>query len=200
MLSILAFDDPSPPSAPDDGSPREEEFELVVGRRQIAGLTFLALVMIAVCSGASYLAGKVVSAREEPPAQTIQIEEPPAPVATPLPTPQPTPMIEATIAPQVGPPPSAPPAAPKAAEAPLFANAVPRAIYIQVGAVEKGVATVIAEGLRGHELDAFVAPGPTEKVFRVLIGPFPDAEAYQKAQNIVDRIGLASFARRYQQQ
>jgi cell division septation protein DedD len=196
MLSILAFDDPSPQSAPDEGSPREEEFELVVGRRQIAGLTFLALVMIAVCSGASYLAGKVVSAREEPAAQAIQIEEPPAPVVTP----QPTPMIEATIAPQMGPPPSAPPAAPKAAEAPLFANAVPRAIYIQVGAVEKGVATVIAEGLRRHELDAFVAPGPTEKVFRVLIGPFPDAEAYQKAQNIVDRIGLASFARRYQQQ
>jgi cell division protein FtsN len=49
-------------------------------------------------------------------------------------------------------------------------------------------------------LDSFVAPGPTEKTFRVLIGPFPNAEAYQKAQNVVDQIGLASFARRYQAQ
>jgi cell division septation protein DedD len=87
-----------------------------------------------------------------------------------------------------------------AAEVPLFASPVPQAIYIQVGAVEKGVATVIAEGLRKHALDSFVAPGPTEKTFRVLIGPFPNAEAYQKAQNVVDQIGLASFARRYQAQ
>jgi cell division septation protein DedD len=87
-----------------------------------------------------------------------------------------------------------------AAELPLFSSTVSQAIYIQVGAVEKGVATVIAEGLRKHALDSFVAPGPTEKTFRVLIGPFPNAEAYQKAQNVVDQIGLASFARRYQAQ
>jgi cell division septation protein DedD len=83
---------------------------------------------------------------------------------------------------------------------PLFSSTVSQAIYIQVGAVEKGVATVIAEGLRKHALDSFVAPGPSEKTFRVLIGPFPNAEAYQKAQNVVDQIGLASFARRYQAQ
>jgi len=52
--------------------------------------------------------------------------------------------------------------------------------------------------LRKHALDSFVAPGPSGKAFRVLIGPFPNAEAYQKAQNIVDQIGLSSFARRYQ--
>ena len=77
--------------------------------------------------------------------------------------------------------------APNPAEAPLFANPVPQAIYIQVGAVEKGVAVILAEGLRKHALDSFVAPGPSAKTYRVLIGPFPDAEAYQKARNIVDR-------------
>jgi cell division septation protein DedD len=101
-------------------------------------------------------------------------------------------MIEATIV--------RPPAATPAAEAPLFATPVPQAIYIQVGAVEKSVAIILAEGLRKHALDSFVAPGPNGNVLRVLIGPFPDAEAYQKAQNIVDQIGLANFARRYQQQ
>jgi len=86
------------------------------------------------------------------------------------------------------------------ADAPLFASPVAQAIYIQVGAVDKGVATVLAEGLRKHALDSFVAPGPSDKTFRVLIGPFPDAAAYQKAQAVVDRLGLASFARRYQAQ
>jgi cell division septation protein DedD len=191
MQRILAFDEPQAPPEDDAG----EEFELVVGRRQIAAITFLGLVIIAVCSGASYLTGKAMSVREESAAPVIQLEQAPAPAA---------PVIEATIAPVpvVQPQPqSAAPVAPKpAVEVPLFASTVPQAIYIQVGAVEKGVATVIAEGLRKHALDSFVAPGPTEKTFRVLIGPFPNAEAYQRAQNVVDQIGLASFARRYQAQ
>jgi hypothetical protein len=69
-----------------------------------------------------------------------------------------------------------------------------------VGAVEKGVAVILAEGLRRHALDSFVAPGPSAKTFRVLIGPFRDAETYQKARNIVSEIGLDNFARRYQAQ
>jgi hypothetical protein len=186
MQRILTFDEPQPEPAAEPVGP-EEEFELVVGRRQIAAITFLALVLMAVCSGASYLAGKAMSARQEAPAPVIQLEQPPVP------------LIEATIAPAPVEPalPAAPAPVP---EAPLFASPVPQAIYIQVGAVEKGVATVIAEGLRKHALDSFVAPGPSEKVFRVLIGPFRDEGTYQKARSIVDQIGLANFARRYQQQ
>jgi hypothetical protein len=66
--------------------------------------------------------------------------------------------------------------------------------------VEKGVAVILAEGLRKHALDSFVAPGATAKTFRVLIGPFPDAGSYQKARNVVSEIGLDNFARRYQVQ
>jgi hypothetical protein len=168
----------------------EEEFELVVGRRQVAGIMFLALVVVAVCSGGSYLAGKAISARTEPTEPEITIEQPPV---APAPIPAPTPMIEATIVP-------APAAVKPAADAPLFANPNPQAIYIQVGAVEKGVAVILAEGLRKHALDSFVAPGPGTKSFRVLIGPFADAGAYQKARNIVAEIGLDNFARRYQAQ
>jgi cell division septation protein DedD len=182
MQRILMFDEP----AIDDPEDHPEEFELVVGRRQIAALTFLALVVVAVCSGASYLAGKAGSAHEEPAPPVITLQQSPAPA----------PMIEATVVPT----PPATQVAPKSAELPLYASPVPQAIYIQVGAVEKGVATVIAEGLRKHALDSFVAPGPSGKAFRVLIGPFANAEAYQKAQNIVDQIGLSSFARRYESQ
>ena len=186
MQRIFAFDEPPARSLPVEAD-SEEEFEFVVGRRQVAGILFLVLVVVAVCSGGSYLAGKAISARVEPAEQEIQIEQPPA-----TPVPAPIPMLEATIV--------APAAVKPAADAPLFANPNPQAIYIQVGAVEKGVAAILAEGLRKHALDSFVAPGPTGKTFRVLIGPFPDVEAYQKARNIVAEIGLDNFARRYQAQ
>ena len=185
---IFAIDErAAPPVSTETDS--EEDFELVVGRRQIAGIMFLALVVVAVCSGGSYLAGKAISARTEPAAQEIKIEQPPAPSSLPAPTP----MIEAAVV-------SAPAVIKPAADAPLFADPKPQAIYIQVGAVEKGVAIVIAEGLRKHALDSFVAPGPSAKTNRVLIGPFADAQAYQKARNVVAEIGLDNFVRRYQPQ
>jgi cell division septation protein DedD len=210
MQRIFALDEPPARAAliesepePEAGREIGEDFELVVGRRQVAAFTFLALVVVAVSSGGSYLAGKAMSAREDAAQPVIQLDpQAPSPMPAPMPALMPAPMIEATIVP----PPSAPVRSAQpatqvpAAEAPLFASPVPKAIYIQVGAVEKGVATVIAEGLRKHALDSFVTPVPSGKMFRVLIGPFPDAEAYQKARAIVDQIGLSSFARRYQSQ
>jgi cell division septation protein DedD len=178
MQRMLIFDE----SEDEPEATEKEDFELVVGRRQAAALTFLALVVVALCSGASYLAGKAIAPREEAPVPLIKLEPAPAPA------------VEATF------PSVTVASAPAVAEAPLFASPVAQAIYIQVGAVDKGVATILAEGLRKHALDSFVAPGPSDKAFRVLIGPFADAEAYQKAQAVVDRLGLASFARRYQVQ
>jgi cell division septation protein DedD len=185
MQRIFALDEPTMSLE----SHSEEDFEIVVGRRQVAGLTFLALVVLAVCSGGSYLAGKAISARNDRDQPEIRIEQPAASAPAPLPTT----VMEASIVPLPAP-------VQVAAEGPLFADPVPQAIYIQVGAVEKGVALILAEGLRKHALDSFVAPGATTKTFRVLIGPFPDAETYQKARNRVAEIGLDNFARRYQAQ
>jgi cell division septation protein DedD len=181
MQRIFALDEPTISLE----AASEEDFEIVVGRRQVAALTFLAMVVVAVCSGGSYLAGKAISAHAEPDQPEIKIEQPPAAA--------PAPLMEASIIPAL-------PIAKPAAEPPLFGAPVPQAIYIQVGAVEKGVAVILAEGLRKHALDSFVAPGATEKTARVLIGPFPDADAYQRARNVVSEIGLDNFARRYQAQ
>jgi len=159
-------------------TPEVEEFELVLGRRQVASVTFLALMILAVFSGVSFLAGKGISSSKEAVSQPA-----------PLPQPPPAPAIEVTTAPA----PLLPPP-----EVPLFAEPVPKAIYIQMGAVEKGVAVIFAEGLRKRGFDAFVASGPNGKVFRVLIGPFRNAEAYQTAKKAVGDIGLDNFARQYQ--
>jgi cell division septation protein DedD len=66
-----------------------------------------------------------------------------------------------------------------------------------MGAVDKGVAVIFAEGLRKKGFTAFVAPGPNEKIFRVLIGPLPDPASYAKAKDGVDKIGLSTFARKF---
>jgi cell division septation protein DedD len=60
------------------------------------------------------------------------------------------------------------------------------------------MATILAEGLRSHGFDAFVAPGPSEKIFRVLIGPLPDPESFRQAKAAVDAIELSTFARKYE--
>ena len=161
-----------------DETEQPEEFELVLGRRQVASVTFVILVLLAVFSGVSYVAGKAGPPRKIETPVKVSVPEPPS-----------IPVVQATIA---------RPAA--AAEAPLFANPVPKAVYIQMGAVEKGIAVIFAEGLRKRGFDAFAAPGPNEKVFRVLVGPFRSAEAYQVAKTSLDQIGLNTFTRRYEQQ
>ncbi len=151
-----------------------EEFEFVLGRRQIASLLFVGTVILMVCVAGAYLAGKAVLPKPAPPVRAAAV--------TPEPEPPPI-VLNQEAAPVV--------------EAPLFADPKSGSIYIQMGAVEKGVSVIFAEGLRKRGLPAFVAPGPNEKIFRVLIGPLPDPAAYVKAKEVVDKIGLSTFARRF---
>ncbi len=62
-----------------------------------------------------------------------------------------------------------------------------------MGAVEKGIAVIFVEGLRKHGFDAFVAPGRTENIYRVLIGPLQDHDSYLQVKNTLDTIGVNTF-------
>jgi cell division septation protein DedD len=148
-----------------------QEFEFVLGRRQIASLLFVATVVLMICVAISYLAGKSMSPKVAATAAPVIVRES-----------EPPPIVLNQEA---------------APEPPLFAEPKNGFVYIQMGAVEKGVSVIFAEGLRKHGLTAFVAPGPNEKIFRVLVGPLPDPAAYTKAKDVVDKIGLATFARRF---
>jgi cell division septation protein DedD len=162
--------DESPSTAPET-----EDFEWVVGRRQMASLLFVSTIVLMICVAAAYMAGKAMAARVPAPAAS--------PIAaTPVREPDP-PLINLNQEP--------------APEAPLFAEPKNGSVYIQIGAVEKGIAVVLSEGLRKRGFQSFVAPGPNDKIFRVLIGPLPDPASYVKAKEKVDQIGLATFARRF---
>lgn len=191
MISLLQSDtqaerEPSPVQVERE----TEEFEVVLGRRQLAGVGLVAVVVLAVFSGVSYLIGKTAESKVAPPADapTIHVPEPSAAQAVEpsAPTPQPA---QPVVTPVAG---------VEASGGPLFADPIPGAVYIQVGAVEKGVAQIWAEGLRTHGMKAFVAPGLSDRIFRVLIGPLPSPDAYQYAKDALDRIGLETFGRKYQ--
>jgi hypothetical protein len=184
MFSILDLQHRSPDLAPEPSIEEQlepqkaggaaEEFEFILGRRQIASVLFVFTIVLMICIAVSYLAGKSMPAKAPAPA--------PAPVATVVPAPEPPPILL-----NQEPLPAAP----------LFAAPKNGSVYIQMGAVEKGVAAIFAEGLRTHGLESFVAPGPNDKIFRVLIGPLADPAAYTRAKDAVDKIGLATFARRF---
>jgi cell division septation protein DedD len=180
MISLLLSEGPALEADASRPETETAEFEFVLGRRQMAGVALVVTVLVAVFSGVSYTIGKTMS-----PAPAVSAPQLPVP-----PVPAPLPVVEATIA--------AAPLPLGTSDGPLFAEPVPGAIYLQIGAVEKGVAQVWAEGLRTHGLHTFVASGPSEKIFRVLVGPFRDQAGYQDAKKMVDDLGLANFAKRIQ--
>jgi cell division septation protein DedD len=200
-----------------------EDFEIVLGRRQVASVLFVATVMIAVMCAVSYLAGKSLSPKKA--------EAPPVAGAVTASVPV-IPMIEAIVEPDIAaaqrasqaaaepasqataqakasqlsrpePAPSTPiggsdPAAAYSDSAPIFADPRPGATYLQMGAVDKGVATIFAEGLRRRGFESFVAPGVSERMYRVLIGPLADPAAYSRTKQELEQIGLATFGRKYE--
>ena len=183
MISLLLSEGPALEADASRPETETAEFEFVLGRRQAASVGLVVTVLVAVFSGVSYTIGKTMSPA---PAMSAGV----ASQAAAAPVPAPLPVVEATIAP--GPLPLG------TSDGPLFAEPVPGAIYLQIGAVEKGVAQLWAEGLRTHGLHAFVASGPSERIFRVLVGPFRDQPAYQAAKKMVDDLGLTNFAKRIQ--
>jgi hypothetical protein len=168
-----------------------EEFEIVLGRAQVASVLFVATVVVVIFSAISYMAGRALS-----PKAAARPELATAPVA---------PVLQATVVktpdfPLPEPVENVVPVRPVSSEIepPVFANPSANAIYLQMGAVEKGVAVIMVDGLRKRGFPSFAAPGPSDAIFRVLIGPLADAEAFRITKEKVDQIGLNSFLRKYQ--
>jgi hypothetical protein len=186
MTSILNLESYPPPGAADEqqaGLESSSEYELVLGRTQVASWLFVGVIAVAVCGSLAYLAGEMVAAKRVPRPAAVVV---PAPVVPAVPAALPEASLLAKAEPVTKP------------TRPLVGEPEVGKVYLQVGAVERGMAVILAEGMRVHGLDAFVAPGPNDRVFRVLIGPLVDPEAFRLAMLKVDSLDLATFARKYQ--
>src|SRR5437660_466755 len=176
MLSILNLgpvqSETEHAAAPQAGQIAAEsaEYEIVLGRAQIASWLFVVVIAVAVCSSVAYLAGKSASAKKAAAAASVAMPAPQAasqPALQPAtqPTPAPLPTVSILVPPKADLPSILKTAAKPGP--PLFAEPETGKVYIQIGAVEKGMATILAEGLRSHGFDAFVSAGPSERIFRV---------------------------------
>jgi hypothetical protein len=181
-----------------DAAPQEvsatADYEIVLGRAQIASWLFVGVVAVAICSSLAYLAAEKIAAKKI--AAISRPVAPPAPVAPPpAVTPVELPQASIMVAPKTDP---ASLVKNQKPAPPLFGEPEMGKVYIQIGAVERGMAMLLTEGLRSHGFDSFVAPGPNDKVFRVLIGPLPDPAAFRQAMVTVNAMDLANFARKYE--
>jgi hypothetical protein len=68
--------------------------------------------------------------------------------------------------------------------------------YLQIAAVDRGMAEVLVEVLRRKGFQAEVASGATEDIFRVVVGPAKDAADLARIREDLQAAGFTSFARK----
>ena len=194
--------------------PRNEEgeFELVLGNRQLLSVFFIVVVLLGVFFVMGYILGKnssptttteIASVRkpsdtsptpspiiiEKSPGKSSAVGEPPAqkPVAVERPvekaeTKKEEPKPEPKTAPTSG--------DTKTGEPPKGS------FYLQVAAVGRAEADVVAKVLRGKGFAMWIAPSDKEKIFRVLVGPIQKSDQ-GKIRGELDALGFKPFARSY---
>jgi cell division septation protein DedD len=117
------------------------------------------------------------------------VNPPPASPPVVAPTPKP-----AVVAP---PPASAEPVAPVVLPGPEWERPQANRTYLQIGSIEKGVAEVLAQGLRIRGLRATVAPGVTPKVYRIIVGPFESVPEMKGVEKMLAGMGFQTFPRQF---
>jgi cell division septation protein DedD len=190
------------------------DFEVVLGRRQIASCLFAGTMLVAIFAAGSYFAGKMSTPSCAAAASLpTSIRIPAAPLAD-------SSMIQETASAasvkqngfpfvatatergldmQAASSATDPLASlsdfPVTGKTPLFANPQQGALYLQLGALDKNMSAIVAEGLRERGYNSFVAPGASEKLYRVLVGPFATQDEYKRVKTETESIDVNAVAR-----
>jgi hypothetical protein len=156
--------------------------------RKLAGAGFVILVLLTGVATAAYLMGRMAASDsatkpEKGAEQFIVVDPPPvktAPTAkTSLPVPSPA------LAPSAQPRPN-----------PDTQAAVPSpTAYLQVAALDRGMADVSVEYLKQRGFEARLGDGPTPGVFRVLVGPLEEPRI-ASTREALEKLGFRPFVKR----
>ena len=202
------------------------EFELVLGNKQLLSVFFIFIILLGVFFTMGYLVGRnsgpadvaskkladVPAARTEGPssmpaktapkplevapaaAAPVKEEAPaeaaPAPVVTKKETPAPA--LEKPKPLEISPVTST-----AAKPASGIHEPVP-GMYVQVLALDKAPAEVLADVLMKKGFHAIVAPGPNDRIFRVLVGPAKDQADAARLKGDLEKAGFKeAFPKRY---
>jgi hypothetical protein len=145
-----------------------------IGNRQLAAVLFVVIVLVGMIATAAYLAGRVAVDGGTSVARTRSTSTavPPATVSKPA---------------------AAKPVAPAAAAA----LPVLQGRFLQVGAVDKGMAEVAVEYLARKGFSARIGDSPSPGIVRVLVGPIGPSQDPAKLQAEVEVLGFRPFLRQY---
>ncbi len=138
---------------------------------------------------------EVAPAKEEPLPQAPAAQ---AETSQPIPTPAPAPVVAKKEAAVEKPKPLeiSPVTSSKAAPAGIHEPAP--GMYVQVLALEKAPAEVLADVLAKKGFHSLVAPGPNERIFRVLVGPAKDQADAARLKGDLEKAGFKeAFPKRY---
>jgi cell division protein FtsN len=156
----------------------EDRQALVLESRQLTAVSLGAVLLVGLVAGIGYVAGRSVSAGQlaTAPAPAIEAPAPAPPAVTVAPAPSPLP---ATVEPSY-----------------LDPEQARGQRFLQVCAVERGVAEVFLEVLARKGFTGRIAPGPDAKTFRVLVGPLTTTEIAE-TRSALERAGFTAFVRNY---
>jgi hypothetical protein len=195
----------------DDG-----EFELILGNKQLLSVFFIVIILLGVFFTMGYIVGRnsgppdtakknqagdaTTQARTDgqsamPTAAAPTVIDPvsksaeaPAAAHDSAPPP-PVVALERPAAAETAKPPAQRPVEVSAVTASVV-QPIPGLIYIQVLALGKPEAELLAEVLTKKGFKAIVAPGPNERLFRVLVGPAKDAGDAGKIKGDLEQAGF----------
>lgn len=115
-------------------------------------------------------------------------------MATAIPTPRPE------VKPDVLPPTEHASAAalPKAsAPVPKLITPQPRERYLQLAALGPSYTERYLPQMRAQGFNVVVAPGPTDGIYRIVVGPFPDRPTLQRQRDVLEAAGIQTMERVY---
>jgi cell division septation protein DedD len=203
----------SSPIEPSLSMPRNDdgEFELILGNKQLLSVFFIVVILLGVFFTMGYIVGRnsgpadtakqAAPGDNPPPARTDAQSSMPAPVPAPTAA-TPTPTVVEPVTPAPLPVFETPKPARKApievTSVRSVGQPIPGQIYIQVLAVAKPEAEVLVDVLAKKGFHAMVAPGPNEKIYRVLVGPAKDASDAGKLKGDLEQAGFKlAFAKKF---
>jgi cell division septation protein DedD len=198
----------------DDG-----EFELILGNKQLLSVFFIVIILLGVFFTMGYIVGRnsgpadaakknqagdpITQARTDgqsamPAAAAPTVIDPVSKSAattgaaqeTAPPPPVAAPVAEAKPAATENTKPPVQKPVEVSAVTPSVVQPIPGQIYIQVLALGKPEAELLAEVLTKKGFNAIVAPGPNERLFRVLVGPAKDAGDAGKIKGDLEQAGF----------
>lgn len=180
------------------------EFELVLGNKQLLSIFFIVVVLLGVFFTMGYVVGRnstpveanrrvePYDRQDAPSAVPMAKREPPAITAE-----QPASPAEEERATSTGSTPSQATQRPAEGSAVTVTQPQEGHTYLQVVAVAKPEAEVLAEVLAKKGFRAFVAPGPNDKLFRVLVGPAADINDVGKLKSDLEAAGMKPIVKKY---